>query len=254
MPSSKRVLITGASGLIGGVLRSALSGEYQISGVDRRLVPGFDVTVADMSDLDAIVPAFDGVDVVIDLAAVADDKTPWDVVYANNVPATYNALEAATRAGVKRLIFASSNHVTGMYEGDEPYSAIVAGRYEGLDPSTVRRITTDMPIRPDGPYGIIKAFGEAAGRYHSDRHGLSVICIRIGSLVKEDRPLDVRRFATLLTHRDLAHLVAQCIEAPASLRFGIFYGVSDNKWRFWNISNSRDAVGYQPRDDAERWR
>ena len=111
-----------------------------------------------------------------------------------------------------------------------------------------------MPIRPDGPYGIGKAFGEAAGRYYSDVHGLSVICLRIGTLNRESRPTSVRHFATLLTHRDLVQLVRRCIDAPDDLRFAIFYGVSDNKWRFWDISNARDLIGYAPQDDAERWR
>ena len=149
-----------------------------------------------------------------------------------------------------RVIFASSNHATGMYEKDHPYSAIVAGRYEGLDPTTIPYITTRMPIRPDGPYGIGKAFGEASGRYYSDEHGLSVICIRIGTVNKEPLPTNERRRATLLSHRDLVQLVSRCIDAPDDLRFSIFYGVSANKWRFWDIADSRSAIGYEPQDDA----
>ena len=254
MPEKKRVLITGASGLIGGVLRRALADTYELSGVDTRPVPDFDSLVADMTDLEAVQPAFEGKDVVIDLAAIPSEASPWDVVYRNNFPATFNALEASRRAGVKRLVFASSNHATGMYEGDHPYSAIVAGRYEGLGPADIPYITTDMPIRPDGPYGIGKAFGEATGRYYSDEFGLSVMRLRIGTLNRQSRPAGVRNFATLLTHRDLAQLVERCIEAPEDVRFAIFYGVSDNKWRFWDIANSREAIGYQPQDNAEAWR
>ena len=254
MAEKKRVLITGASGLIGGVLRRDLKDTYRLSGVDIRAVSGFDSMVADMADLDAVQPAFQGKDVVIDLAARPDDSNPWELIYENNIPATYNTLEAARRAGVKRVVFASSNHATGMYENDYQYSAIVAGRYEGLDPSAIPFITTDMPIRPDGPYGIGKAFGEAAARHYSDRYGLSVICLRIGTLNRENRPLIVRNFATLLTQRDMVHLVERCIEAPADLGFAIFYGVSDNKWRFWDIGDSRAAIGYQPQDNAEAWR
>ena len=254
MPGKKRVLITGAGGLIGGILREALAHTYALSGVDIKPVSGFDSLVADTTDLDAIQPAFEGVDVVIDLASNPDQFSPWEVIYKNNIPCTYNALEAARRAGVQRVVFASSNHATGMYENDHPYSAIVAGRYKGLDPSAIPYITTDMPIRPDGPYGIGKAFGEAAGRHYSDEYGLSVICLRIGTVNRESRPLNVRQFATLLTHRDLGHLVERCIEAPDDLRFAIFYGVSDNRWRFWDIGDSREAIGYRPQDDAEAWR
>ena len=133
----KRVLITGASGLIGTVLRDALADEYALSGVDLKPVPVLDSLVADMTDLDAILPAFEGVEVVIDLAANPDQDSSWETVRDNNIPSTYNALEAARRAGVKRLIFASSNHATGMYENDHPYSAIVAGEYDGIEPGSI---------------------------------------------------------------------------------------------------------------------
>ncbi len=254
MPDRKNVLITGAAGLIGGLLRDSLKDSHNVTGVDMRLVDGFASLVADTSDLNAVLPAYEGVDTVIDLASVPDQDSPWDVVYRNNLPSTYNALEAARRVGAKRVIFASSNHATGNYEEDEPYASIVAGRYEGLDPASFPRVTVDMPIRPDGPYGIGKAFGEAAGRYYSDHFGLSVICLRIGTLNREGRPLVPRHFATLLSHRDLAQLVRKCVEAPDTVRFAIFYGVSNNTWRFWDISNSRELIGYEPEDDAERWR
>lgn len=123
-----------------------------------------------------------------------------------------------------------------------------------MTPGGFPLVTPDMPIRPDGPYGVGKAFGEAAGRYYSDVHGLSVICLRIGTLNRESRPTTIRHFATLLTHGDLVRLVRACLTAPADLRYAIFYGVSDNKWRFWDISNARELAGYAPQDDAERWR
>ncbi len=254
MHNKKNILITGAAGLIGGLLQDSLKNSYNVTGVDIRPVEGFASLVADTSDLDAALPAYDGVDTVIDLAGVPDQDSPWDIVYRNNLPSTYNALEAARRAGARRVIFASSNHATGNYEEDEPYASIVAGRYHGLDPSDFPRITPDMPIRPDGPYGIGKAFGEAAGRYYSDRFGLSVICLRIGTLNREGRPQTPRHFATLLSHSDLAQLVCRSIDAPDTVRFAIFYGVSNNTWRFWDISNSRELIGYKPEDNAERWR
>ena len=212
MTDRKKVLITGAAGLIGGILRDGLTSDYEVSGVDIRPADGFATNVvADTTDLEAVLPAYDGVDTVIDLASVPDQDSPWDVVYANNLPSTYNALEAARRAGARRVIFASSNHATGNYEDDEPYASIVAGKYEGLEPGNVPLVTVDMPIRPDGPYGIGKAFGEAAGRYYSDRYGLSVICLRIGTLNREGRPLVPRHFATLLSHRDLVQLARRTL-------------------------------------------
>lgn len=254
MAAKKRVLITGASGTIGSLLGQALADDYELTGVDVKPSTEMESTVADMTDAGAIEPAFAKQDAVIDLAAASPMDTPWDKVYRNNIAATYNALTTAQKAGVKRVIFASSNHVTGMYEGDAPYSSIVAGDYSGLDPSQIPMIATDMPIRPDGPYGIAKAFGEASGRYFSDHFGLSVICLRIGSLNRESRPLNARNFATLLTHHDLVHLVDRCLSAPEKVRFAIFYGVSNNRWRFWDVSNAADVVGYVPQDNAELWR
>ena len=249
-----KVLITGASGLIGGVLREGLGDRYELSGVDLRGIDGFDMLVADSTDLDAIRPAFEGKDVVIDLASNPDNAISWEVAYGNNIRCTYNALQAAKDAGVKRVVFASSNHVTGMYETDSPYADIVAGRYEGLTPGDFPQITTAMPIRPDGPYGIVKALGEAAGRYFSDEFGLSVICLRIGTLNREGRPMAPRQFATLLTHKDLVQLFDKSIQASDDLKFGIYYGVSNNKWRFWDISEGERRLGYLPADDAESLR
>ena len=254
MPHRKKVLITGAAGLVGGVLLNGLADDCDLRGLDVKPVDGVESVTADAADLDASMAAYEGVDTVIDLASVPDQHSPWETVRANNLPSTWNALESARRAGAKRLIFASSNHATGNYENDEPYASIVAGGYGGLTPGGFPLVTPDMPIRPDGPYGIGKAFGEAAGRYYSDVHGLSVVCLRIGTLNRESRPTAVRHFATLLTHGDLIRLVRGCVDAPDNLRFAIFYGVSDNTWRFWDISNARELAGYAPQNNAERWR
>lgn len=251
---SQRVLITGASGLIGGVLRDELAGRYELSGVDRKRSRGVELRVADMTKLSRVQPAFESQDVVVDLAANPSVSSSWSEIYENNLPATANAYEAARRAGVKRVIYASSNHATGMYERDQPYAAIVAGEYEGLDPKETPYITSRDPVRPDGPYGVSKVLGEALGRYYAEMFGLSVICLRIGSVNSENRPRSVREFSTFLSHRDLAQLVDCCIRAPEELRFGIYYGVSANTWRIWAIEEAAAAVGYRPRDDAEAWR
>jgi nucleoside-diphosphate-sugar epimerase len=247
------VLVTGAGGLIGGIVMEALSDSYRLHGLDVRRRPNVE-HVRDMTKLRRVQSAFDGMSAVIDLAADASTSASWKSVARNNIPATVNAFEAARRAGVRRVIFASSNHVVGMYERDEPYASIVAGTYDGLDPSTVPRLDPEAPIRPDGPYGVGKAFGEAVGRFYADAHGLSVICLRIGTVNVRNGPTNARQFATLLTHRDLAHLVRCCLAAPHELRFAIYYGVSANAWRFWDIESAREAVGYAPRDNAEHQR
>jgi nucleoside-diphosphate-sugar epimerase len=254
MTQRRRVLVTGASGLIGGIIREGLDDAYELTGVDVRRSRRVPIRKATMTRLSAVQPAFEGQDVVIDLAASADARSPWKAIYENNLPATYNALEAARRAGVTRLIYASSNHATGMYEQDHPYSAILAGNYQGLDPDTIPRIAASAPVRPDGPYGVGKVFGEAAGRYYADNFGLSVICLRIGHVNRDSRPFNSRHFSVLLTARDLVHLVERCIEAPEELSFGVFYAVSNNTWRIWDIEDACRAVGYRPRDNAETWR
>lgn len=254
MPEKKKVLITGAAGLIGTLIRKELGERYELSGVDIQEISGFDNLVADTTSVDAIQPAFEGVDVVIDLASNPDQRSPWNIVHGNNLACTISAFEAARKAGVKRIIFASSNHATGMYENDAPYSDIVAGNYDGLSPSDIPMIDTQMPVRPDGPYGIAKAFGEATGRYYHDEFGLSVICLRIGTLNREGRPTNPRQFATLLSHPDLIQLLQKCIDAPDDLGYAVFYGVSGNKWNFWDIANSAEAVGYKPNSNAEDYR
>lgn len=250
----RRVLITGAAGLIGGVLQRGLASDYELSGLDAGRRRRFRAGGQDMTKLGSVLEAFAHQEVVVDLAADASATAGWQAVHGNNLVATYNAFEASRRAGVRRLIFASSNHVTGLYERDHPYSAIVAGEYGELDPGEIPMLDTAVAIRPDGLYGVGKAFGEAVGRLYAEEHGLSVICLRIGTVNAADRPRSPRHFATLLTHADLVRLVRSAIEAPETVRFAIVYGVSNNTWRFWDLDEARETLGYLPEDDAERWR
>ena len=162
--------------------------------------------------------------------------------------------EAARQAGVGRIVFASSNHATGMYERDHPYSAIVAGRYEGLEPGGFQRVDHRMPVRPDGYYGVAKQYGESLGRYYFEEYGIEFACLRIGTFARSNNPLgSVRAFATWCSYGDLSQLVQKSLDVE-SLGFEIFYGVSGNTWRFWDIEHARKRVGYEPRDDAETYR
>jgi NAD+ dependent glucose-6-phosphate dehydrogenase len=232
-----------------------LAGDYDVHGVDRNRrgrPPG--VRKLDLSNARRAQAAFQGVDTVVDLAAYPVAEAPWEMVYENNVPATMNVLGAAHEAGARRVVFASSCHVAQLYERDEPYAAIVDGRYDGLDPHAIPRLRGDVPARPDGFYGIAKVMGEAAGRWYAEEHGLSVICLRLGTVSRDDRPGWSRHFATLLSHADCVRLVRACIEAPPELGYAIYFGVSANTWRFWDIEQPREEIGYDPQDDAERWR
>ena len=250
------ILITGASGLIGSVLRTHLgeTGRYTISGVDARSLDDDSLsnfTLADCYDYDAMSPAFEGQDAVVHLAANAPVQTPWLDVLRNNIASTHNVYEAAREHGVKRVVFASSNHAVGNFELDEPYKSIGLGDYSLIDndPANIPQVDHHVPIRPDSDYGVSKVFGEATGRYYNEHFGLEVACLRIGSVVPQNRPMNIRAYATWLSHRDLAHLVDRCLVADIS--YEIFYGVSNNRWRFWDIDHARETVGYEPQDRAE---
>lgn len=247
------LVITGAAGIIGRVLRPELADGYELRAIDQRPASGIDL-VANVRRPERMERAFAGASAVIELAASSSVGTSWKRVLENNLSATVATLEAARRAGVPRVVLASSNHATGMYERDEPYASVLAGRYEGLDPSGLPRIGADSPIRPDSFYAVGKSAAEAAGRYYADEYGLSVICLRIGTVNRENRPRNPREFATLLTYRDLVQLFRRCLEAPPELAFAVFYGVSRNTWRIWDIDDVASAIGYEPLDDAESFR
>ena len=256
MPDKKKVLVTGFGGRIGKVLRDHLGDKYEFSGIDRIPLEGVDSLTADLTDLQAIAPAFEGKGVVVHLAA-EPRHTPdigWDLLMPDNVIATANVFEAAKQAGVSRIIFFSSMHVVGMYERDQPYTAIADGDYGDLDPATVPLITHDMPDRPDGPYAVSKIFGEALGRYFDEDHGISVICIRFGTTSPDDRPgSDPRSFVSWFSHRDIARMVEACIEAQ-NIGFDIFYGASNNTWKIYDTPRAWQVLNFHPQDNAESFR
>jgi nucleoside-diphosphate-sugar epimerase len=247
------VLVAGAGGLIGSILCEGLANRYELRGIDLRGDRARGIRRVDVRRARSLRRAFESVDAVVDLATGSSVDLSWDRV-EEDIRGRVNVLEAARHHGVRRYVFASSNHVTGLYELDQPYASIVAGRYEGLDPASIQLIGTDRPIRPDSPYGAGKAFAEAAARYYAEQYGISCICLRIGTVNAEDRPQTPRHYATLLSHADLVRLVDCALRAPLELPFGVYYGVSANTWRLWDIANARGELGYEPQDDAERFR
>ena len=247
--SARRVLVTGMSGLIGGAFRAACEGRYVLSALNRRPVPGVECHLADLGDLDAIAPAFTGVDTVVHLAAAAGDhQAPADIL-RSNVIGTYNVFEAARRAGVARVVFASSGATVSGWEREPPLSDVVAGRYDAV--RSWSPLTQDAPLRPSGLYGASKIWGEAIARHYADAHGMSMICLRIGRVHAEDRPMTARDFSVWCSQRDVVRMIVACVEAPASLRFDVFYVVSDNRWSYRDLGHARAVLGWTPLDRAE---
>ncbi len=245
----RRVLVTGMSGLIGTALRQHLGAGYDLRALNRRPVPGVPCHQADVADLDAIAPAFADVDVVVHLAAKASQEAPFEEILRSNVVGTYNVFEAARRAAVRRVVFASSGAVVSGYEREEPYRSLVAGRYEGLGRWSI--LTHESPVRPSGIYGTSKVWGEALGRQYADAHGMSVMCLRIGHVTAEDRPLTPRDFSVWCSQRDIARTIQLAIDAPDHVRFDVFYVVSRNRWGYRDLDHARKVLGFEPADAAE---
>ena len=142
--SRKKVLITGGAGLIGSVLIDRLGDRYEMSSLDLREAVGVPSHVASLDDLDAMQPAFEGIDAVVHLAADRAAYAEWDSVLPNNLVGTYNVFEASRREGVKRVIFASSNHATGGFYLDEPWSLVGSGQFDKLEADAYPLVDEDV--------------------------------------------------------------------------------------------------------------
>jgi NAD+ dependent glucose-6-phosphate dehydrogenase len=235
MAEKKRVLITGAAGRIGSELTRRLKDRYNLRLHFNRTVPSplpvEDHIVADISRYDEIAPGMEGVDAVVHLAGEPSWMAPWESVHQSNIVGLYNVYESARQAGVSRIVFASTNHVMGMYDRDTDWP-----------------VYADRAVRPDSLYGVTKAFGEILGRHYYDRYGMSFICLRIGWFLPE--PIDEISRYMWLSPRDCAQLVWRSIESD--IGFGIFYAISGNSSRKWDITDSIVQLGYRPEDDADR--
>lgn len=244
MTASKRVLVTGADGIVGSLVMERLKDRYELHPLTHEEV--------DVADFAALRSHLDGVDAVVHLAASAEVDSPWETVLPANLAGARNVYEAASEAGVELVVFASSNHVVGMYQRD--------GSLWTDDPARPRRIDADVPVRPDSLYGASKAWGEALGRFYAEQLGLRVICLRIGWVTEDDSvpnsgpeaTLDERRGRGMwLSHRDCASLIGAALDAPDDVRWAIVYGVSDNPGRWLALDAGRRLLGWEPRDSFE---
>jgi uronate dehydrogenase len=228
-----RILITGAAGGVGSFLVAGLPGlGWQIRGFDLRPGPdaeAVDWMVGDVRDPDALDAALADVEAVVHLAGIPHEA-PFPALLSANIDGTYQVFEAARRAGVMRIVYASSNHAVGF----TPRAKLVG---------------VDVRPRPDTRYGLTKVFGEGLASLYVDRYGMRVACLRIGSCFA--RPSSVRQLSTWLSPGDAVRLVHACLSAP-DLHYAVVYGISANTRGWWDLAPAR-ALGYRPQDDAERY-
>ena len=231
----RRLLLTGAAGGLGRELRTRLKAycdTLRLSDV-APLGPaaaGEEIQPAALQDGAAVHALLHDVDAVVHLGGISVEG-PFEPILQANIVGTYHLYEAARKQGVRRIVFASSNHVTGFYRQDEVIDA-------------------RMPMRPDGYYGLSKAFGENLAQFYFDRYGLETVSLRIGSSFAE--PKDRRMLATWLSYDDLERLVVAGLTAPV-VGHTVIYGLSDNSVRWWDNTPAAH-IGYRPRDSSESFR
>jgi uronate dehydrogenase len=226
------VLITGAAGRIGSVLREGLRDRVATRLLDIRPMtarPGEDVVSVDIRRPGALEEAVAGCSAIVHLAGIPTEAG-FEELLETNIRGTYHVLEAARTSGTcRRVILGSTNHVTGFYPSDET-------------------ITPEAPQRPDGLYAASKAYGELLARLYHEKHGLEAIAIRIGSFM--DRPTSPRHAHTWISHRDMVQLVWRCLEAR-DVGWLVVYGSSDNQRRYWDDGDAWRRIGYVPEDSAD---
>jgi UDP-glucose 4-epimerase len=235
----RRVLVTGAAGNIGSYFAEHSNAKYDLrlmvrAGDDRSKIERFgEIVVGDITDLERMKEVCAGVDTVLHLAANPSPNTAWNDALNVNIAGTYNTFVAAKSNNCRRFIYASSIHAVSGYPADV-------------------QVKTSEPVNPGDLYGVTKCFGEALGRYMAEKEGLSTIALRIGAF----QPIEAAEAAgglgmidAFVSHRDLNQLIEKCIDVE-SLKFAIFHGLSDNRFKRLDISDARALVGYEPQDDS----
>ena len=231
-----RLLLTGAAGGLGKVLRERLrpyADVLRLSDV-AGMAPARDaseeVVVCDLADKQAVDALVAGCDAIVHMGGVSVER-PFEEVLEANIKGIFNLYEAARRHGVKRVVFASSNHVIGFYKQNEKLDA------------NVRR-------RPDGYYGLSKSFGEDMASFYFDRYGIETVSMRIGSSFPE--PKDRRMMSSWLSYDDLVQLIEKGLFTP-NVGHTVVYGASNNRDGWWD-NHAAAHLGFVPKDSSEPWR
>ena len=230
-----RILMTGAAGSLGRAMRQPLKGNCEVLRLsDRHALgaaqAGEEVALAELGDEGAVLSLLQDVNAVVHFGGVSVEG-PFGPILQANIIGMYNLYEAARKQGTQRIIFASSNHATGFYKQSET-------------------ITPLANARPDGNYGVSKAFGEDISRFYFDRYGIETACLRIGSCFPE--PVDRRMLASWLSFGDLYRLLTACLSTPV-LGHSIIYGMSKNAVTWWD-NWPANHIGYVPQDSADNYR
>ncbi|MBC9711902.1 NAD(P)-dependent oxidoreductase [Streptomyces sp. TRM66268-LWL] len=238
MPAPRTVLLTGAAGGLGTLMRGLLPAYgYELRLLDMVAIETAEgepaAIKADLGDKEALREAVRGVDAIIHLAGISLEST-FDKILAANFEGTYNLYEAAREEGVRRIVFASSNHAVGF-----------TPRPREGDPL----IPIDTPRRPDTLYGLSKSFGEDLAQFYWDKHGIETVSVRIGSCFME--PTSVRMLSVWMSPGDGARLFDAALTAP-EVGHTVVYGSSANTRLWWDLSSAR-ALGYKPQDDSEQY-
>ncbi len=231
----RRLLLTGAAGNLGKELRPRLKAYCDTLRLSHRkdfgpAADGEEIVLASLEDKAQMLALLKDVDAVVHMGGVSTEQA-WEPILAGNIVGMVNLYQAARANKVKRIVFASSNHVTGFYRQDEV-------------------ITPQHPVRPDGFYGLSKAFGENLAQLYWDKHGIETVSLRIGSSFTE--PKDRRMLATWMSYDDTERLVVAALTAPV-VGHSVIYGMSDNATLFWDNTSARH-IGYRPQDSSEKYR
>ncbi|MEO0635024.1 MAG: NAD(P)-dependent oxidoreductase [Pseudomonadota bacterium] len=229
-----RLVLTGAAGRLGSHLREPLTALCdELVSTDKvddigKLYPGERYEAADLSDLAAMTEVLEDADMVVHFGAIGDEA-PFDDILKSNILGAYTVWEAARVNGLRRVVYASSIHVVGMYDRTE-------------------RVGTDAPHRPDTFYGLAKCFAEDLGSLYWDKHQLESVCLRILSCAQVT---SARALGSWLSTGDLIQLVERSLDTP-TVKHTIVYGVSNND-RVPVDNSSAAFLGYRPKDNAEQF-